>query len=667
MPFWWRRRRKPWYGRYRYRRRFQRNKTRHKRRRRFTRRRNRYSTRRRRKRRYKVRRKRQKIILKQWQPESINKCKIVGFSTLVLGAEGRQFISWTNEASDFIPPKAPGGGGFGCELITLEWLYHEYLAHNNIWTRSNQYKDLCRYTGCEITLFRHPTTDFIVAYNIQPPFTINKLTYPDMQPQNMLLKKHHRVIFSKLTKPSGKLKVKLKIKPPKQMSTRWFFQKEFSDAGLVMLQASACNFRFPRISPLAQSQMVTVYYINEGFYPSPIWGQASSSPYYPVVTWTGTWKFTNKDAKPPYTDWTLKNNTWQQSEQGYYQSINRDGGWFDPHVLNAKTVKYNNSIIGNLPIHTARYNPNVDTGQGNVVYAVSILQSSYDPPQVQSDYVIRGQPLWMAFYGFWSWIKYTSKDKFFMDHYAFVVKSPAIRPITQTTAQKRYLFLDPEFIAGKLPWDEYLSDNIKKLWYPSCTKQTKTLNAFVECGPYIPRYTNITESTWELDYKYKFYFKWGGPQVTDKAVDDPQYQPDYPVPGVFKQTVQISDPKTLETETMLHEWDFRRGFVTQTALKRMSENFESETDNESYDSTAPRKRLKVTKEIPQINQKEEEIKACLQQLCEKSTCQETPETLQQLIEQQQQQQKQLKLNLLKLLTHLKKGQRHLGLQTGLLE
>ena len=221
----------------------------------------------------------------------------------------------------------------------------------------------------------------------------------------------------------------------------------------------------------------------------------------------------------------------------------------------------------------------------------------------------------MAFYGFWSWIKYVSKDKFFYNHYVFVVISEAIKPISQNTAQKRYLFLDPSFIKGVLPWEEYLSENIKKFWYPKAMFQTEMLNAFVQCGPFIPRLTNIPESTWELTYSYNFYFKWGGPQVTDKPIDDPQYQPDYPIPRQQQQAVQISDPKTLKTETLLHEWDFRRGFVTQTALKRMSENFETETDIYSDESGTPKKRRRVTKEVPHLTQKKENLKTCLQELC----------------------------------------------------
>nr|UHK05375.1 MAG: ORF1 [Torque teno midi virus] len=663
MPFWWRRRRKPWFGRWRRRTRKRRYPQRRKRK--FYKRR-RYRTTSRRRRRRKVRRKKKKIPIQQWQPESIHKCKIVGFSNLVLGAEGCQYLCWTNEQPEYTQPKAPGGGGFGSEVITLEWLYKEWRAHNNIWTKSNKNKDLVRYTGCQIILYRHATTDFVFTYNRSPPFDITKFTYPDCQPQNILLRPHKRIIPSLLTKPWGKKYVKIKIKPPTQMITKWFFQANFADVGLVLLQASAANFRFPSIGPKAQNQMVTIYFLDLDLYNIPNWGQTRTDAWRPQSThqkWIFSYKTKTGETKtvtmpplhvvPPYD--TL-----------YATSISRDNGWWQKAILNAISIQRDGVAVANKPIYTARYNPNMDTGEGNIVYAVSILQSKWTPPTYQTEYEIVGQPLWMAFFGFFSFLKHISRDKAFDLHYMFVIKSPAIIPVT-VTKQDFYAFVDWDFINGQLPYEEYISDKVKAAWYPKATFQTVTINALVESGPFIPRYSNIPESTWELMYKYKFFFKWGGPQAPDEPVDDPKGKHTYPVPDTMHTTIQIGDPKKQTTESILHHWDFRRGIVTQTALKRMQENIQTDTDFQSDDSETPRKKRRLTKEMPYKDKEKETLQACLQDLCKESTCQETPQTIQQLIEQQQQQQRDLKHNLLQLLTHLKKQQRFLGLQTGLIE
>ncbi len=159
----------------------------------------------------------------------------------------------------------------------------------------------------------------------------------------------------------------------------------------------------------------------------------------------------------------------------------------------------------------------------------------------------------------------------------FVVKCDALRPIRQATSQKYYPLIDRDFVFGKLPWDEYLDANSKRLWFPTAEKQVGIINDIVCTGPYVPKFYNKPDSTWQLNYKYQFFFKWGGPQTTDPAVEDPCTRNKYPTPDTLQKTIQISNPAKLSTESILHEWDFRRGFVTQTALKRMSENLQTDT------------------------------------------------------------------------------------------
>nr|UHK05371.1 MAG: ORF1 [Torque teno midi virus]UHK05424.1 MAG: ORF1 [Torque teno midi virus] len=663
MPFWWRRRRKPWYGKWRFRRRRRYNAPRRKRKF-YQRRRYRRTNRRRRK--YKVRRKKRKTIaIRQWQPESITKCKIIGFSNLVLGAEGTQYLCWTSQQEDYTQPKAPGGGGFGCELINLDWLYSEWVKHNNIWTKTNTNKDLVRYTGANIYFLRHPTIDFVIAYSLQPPFELTKFTYPDIQPQNLLLRKRKRIILSLASKPHGKRFVKVKIRPPKQMITKWFFQHQFSGYGLVQLSAAAATFRHPNIGPKSQNQMVTIYFLDTTIFNRPNWAQAQEDAWTPAGTHrTWTFEYQVKGQTQPKTVQMPPSTPQDPYKTKYATSISRDYGWWQKAILNSTKVTIDGTQYSNRTVYSARYNPNEDTGQGNAVYLVSLLQSKWTAPS-DDRLVIVGQPLWMCMYGLYSYYQDLLKDKNFNTHYMFVIRSPAIKPIT-VSRQDFYPFIDWDFINGVLPWEEYLSEKIKATWYPQATFQTTTINALVESGPFVPRLTNIPDSTWELVYKYKFFFKWGGPQTHDDHVQDPKHQPDYDTPDTLHQTIQIGDPKKQTPESIIHEWDYRRGFITQTALKRMSENIQTDTDFQSDDSASPRKKRKVSKKMPITSQKEENIKKCLLSLCQEET-QETPENLQELIQQQQQQQHLLKRNLLQLLTHLKQQQRYLSLQTGILD
>lgn len=582
---------------------------------------------------------------------------------------------YTNEIANYLPPKSPGGGGFGCEIITLQYLYEQYLQRNCIWTKTNQYSDLCRYTGGKITLYRHPTLDFIFSYKIQPPFTIDKDTYLNIHPQLQLLSRRHRVILSKATQPKGKLKHTIKFKPPKELSTKWFFQNDFSHTPLIQLNAAVADLQYVTMGCCNVSQMSTFYALNsEHFFKESTWGQFSAAPYRPYSTMSlpMTFVYTEKGGKEG--KYVIDQNTFPIGTGGYTASVSRLKGWFNNRVLLAKAVyqgDYSSQTpdptkkLATLPIVTMRYNPIEDTGAGNEVWLASIFHGAYDKPQVTPDYIIKGYPLYLAFYGYYNFLLQTSNDKGIMFSHMFIVKSPALRPLQSSTGQTFYPILDWDFLNGKLPYDEYIGDNDSRKWYPTVESQLVSINNFVQSGPYIPRLENIKNSTWELRYKLTMYFKWGGPQVTDPPIDDPEHKKDYPTPGGLQQTLQIADPKKQKPETMFHEWDYRRGFITAAAIKRMSENLETDSSIQSDDSETPKKKRKTTKELPYLLKKEEKLKKCLQELSEKNIYQESQD-LQVLIQQQQQQQQQLKSNILELLRDLKANQRFIGLQTGLL-
>lgn len=660
MPFWWNRRRKPWYTTRRYRRRI----TWPKRRKRYYRRRkNRRFTRRRRRRRRakKVRRKKQQIFIKQWQPDSIVKCKIKGLGCLVAGAEGRQSFCYTNELSNYPQPKAPGGGGFGCEVFSLKYLYDEWVAHRNIWTRSNEYKDLCRYTGTKIILYSHPTTDFVFSYTTMPPFNIEKDTYSDFHPVKMLLSRHHKVILSRKSHPTGKLRHKIKIKPPKQMITKWFFQKEFAKFGLFQMQASAINLGFAYFGPNTQSQLLTLTALNTKFYTNASYGKTTSDPYKPYNTYPIKGLDFYYDRNRPESKITVKVG----STTTYLDTVNYTKGFFQKAVLNAWKVTQAESTTQTLylPVTLIRYNPALDTGENTRIWLTSIHSDTWEAPQ-DKDLIMVGRPLWMAFFGFWNWIQKAKMTKDYFSSHIFVVASDAIRRITHSD-QKVFPLIDFDFTQGKLPYDEFLTDQKKQLWYPTAENQVVSINSIVETGPYIPKYSNLRESTWELKYSYTSFFKWGGPEIQDTPVQNPGKQGDYDVPDKQLQTIQVSDPLKESCKAMLRAWDYRRGIVTTTALRRMQENLSVSETDQSDCSEPPKKKKKITAQLRNPQEENQEIQACLHSLFEESTCQDPQASLQQLIHHQQQQQEKLKLNVIHLLTDLKRKQRLMLLQSGL--
>jgi hypothetical protein len=362
MPFWWARRRRPWFGTWRKRRytrrNYYKNRRRRRRPRRFTRR------RRRRRRRYKVRKKKQKITLQQWQPDRIVKCKIIGYNYLVCGAEGNQFRCYTDDKHNYGQPRAPGGGGFGCEQYTLEHLYNEWTAHRNVWTTSNDYTDLVRYTGCQFIFYRHPDTDFAIFYDRQPPFKLTNRTYLETHPLNILLRKRHKVVRSLKYSKNKKPYVKVKIKPPKQMITKWFFQPDFASVELLKLAGAACNFGYSLYGPNTQSPNLTLYALNTDFYQIHNWAQliAQTQPYlpYPGIPHTKGNYLTFK--------YGSKGQTVNGVTEDYKSSISYEKGWFQPGILQAWEVDDPKTHRTHTrPVSICRYNPEEDNGKGNRV------------------------------------------------------------------------------------------------------------------------------------------------------------------------------------------------------------------------------------------------------------------------------------------------------------
>ena len=213
------------------------------------------------------------MTVQQWQPEYINKCKIIGLGILVLGCEGKQMDCFTTDKFKYVPPKVPYGGGFGVENYTLEYIYREYTFHNNIWTKSNILQDLCRFLHCKLVFYRHSETDFVVAYSRQPPHDLNKWTYPGTHPHQLLLQKHHKIIFSRASIPNGKYKKVIHIKPPKQMLSKWFFTKPFSKYSLFLLQGAAVNFRYSYLSASNENMLVSLLSLNPQFFQNLDWAQ----------------------------------------------------------------------------------------------------------------------------------------------------------------------------------------------------------------------------------------------------------------------------------------------------------------------------------------------------------------------------------------------------------
>jgi len=573
---------------------------------------------------------------------------------------------------EYTRSKYPGGGGFAIQTYSLKFLYDQWLLRNNIWTRTNKHKDLCRYLKVKFDFYRHPETDFIIWYDRQPPYNLDKTTHMNFHPYMLLQRKNKIILLSQTSNPKGKLKKSKTIKPPKQMLTKWFFTEQFCNYDLLMLSAAAASFRYPRIGCCNENRTMTLYCLNTKFYTETNWAQRVTHPNYykPYSTiatdlyfWSGNY---NKPTKyNPTTEIT------KSTVDPYYASINKDTGYFTSRVLKAFNVTKgeSGSTQRPLPLVLGRYNPSADDGKGNVIFLQNVIAGHWALPTKTDDWKIENVPLWLAFWGYWDFLEQKYTKSIFTSH-MFVIKSKYIETSQTELEQTYWAFLDPEWIDGKNPYDSPITSTERTLWYPTCEAQTKTINAICCTGPYVPKLENQLKSTWELPIKYSFHFKWGGPQVQDQVIDDPTKKGRYDVPDTIKEAVQVIDPTKNIAATMFHQWDYRHGCITSTAIKRMQSNLPTDSSLESDSDTEPaRKKRRVQPLLHDPQKKTEKIQKCLLSLCEESTCQEEEkeQDLLKLIQQQRQQQHHLKQQLLTLIKDLKAKQRLLQLQTGVLE
>nr|UHM26536.1 MAG: ORF1 [Torque teno midi virus] len=651
MPFYWRRRKRWWW---RNNRRYKTRRWGRYRNRRFRQRKRRRPARRRRRRRKKVRRKLKKIPVKQWQPQFITRCKIRGMQLFVLGAQGKQCLCYTDERYGWTPPKAPGGGGFSHELYTLQWLFHEYEEGNNVWTRSNATKDLLRYGGCKIKLFRHAKTDFIVYYNRDPQKELDKYQYCFCHPKELLLRKHTRILHSKQYKNYRKNYITIFIKPPRKLQTNWYFMSDFAPRPLLTLTIAAADLTYSYISCCDTNRLLSLYTINTQYYQHPNWGKNTGNiPFEPYST-------VKKQFTVVYENGKTKEFNFNQ--RTYPTSVEYSTGWFQSDLLKAWQIKTQNVI----PIGAMRYNPKVDDGKGNAIWLKHITQDNYDKPRTDKALILEELPLWQLLYGFLSYAQKAKPTENILTDYILCIQSPAIYPFT--TQHDVHIPIDSTFINGKGPFEETLTAKQKELWFPTVQHQQQSINNIVMCGPFIPKYNRDRESTWDLHGFYNFYFKWGGDEIQNQEVNDPTKQVTYDTPNYLSEAIQISNPAQQLPTTLVHSWDIRRGLITPAAFRRIQQNLPIDETLSTAAEEPPKKKKKYNNAVPYQEQETKEIQECLQKLFEQDTYQEpqNQQELLQLIQQQQQQQQLLKYNLLQLIADLKSQQKKLQFHTGLL-
>nr|UGV34558.1 MAG: ORF1 [TTV-like mini virus] len=598
--------------------------------------------RRRRRRKYRVRRKLRTLPLKQWQPSHINKLCIKGLFCLFQmhkAKYNRNFNQWETR----IPLEGlPNGGGFTIARFTLQALFEQHEKAHNVWTKSNKNFPLFRYTGCVIKVYRPLFTDLVIKFQTCYPMSSSKLMYTGSQPSIMMMTKGSKIIRCKTNAPNAKPYKKFRLPPPQQMTNKWYFQQDQHNTGLLLIQASAASLDEYYTSIHADSSTITLKSLNtkifknlnfanyplaKGYSPNDkfhLWAANADNPQMKDLIWLGQGKLYNRGetlGQQNGTTFKAKYETYMSDPRKWGNVFHKDylhqsvdlyftqqapaqmfAGHLEEWQETTKITEKGWTKVTQELFFTIRYNPFTDKGYNNNIYILPNWKDNENlEPDPDIDLQNPGFPNWLSCFGFVDYLLKLEKKSQLTTHYIIIHKSDYFSPTLPY-----YIFVDDFFLKGdstdlegRLDWD-----NIN--WYPMINHQEETLNTLALCGPGAPKPHDIKLN--EAKIEYRFYFKVGGCAPPVEKVADPAKQPTFITPNNILDTNSLQSPEQ-PIESFLYQFDWRRDQITETAAKRITQDFSTSkylfTDAKTTGTAVP---LHKTQEKELLSSEEEETK-----------------------------------------------------------
>lgn len=625
--------------------------------------------RRRRRRRYRrrnywVRRKKLlKIKLKQFQPYTIRKCRVKGLKCLFQGSADRLIYNYWQYPTSIVPEKTPGGGGWGLLVFSLASLFEDYEKIQNYWTQSNAGLPLVRFLGAKLTFYQHPTMDYVVEIDRCWPMVDTPLKHANCHPQRMLMGKKSLIIPSQETKRLRHGKRKIFVPPPAQITNQWYFQREVCNTKLLMIAATACDLKNYYLGKNWESNNITLYSLNtyqfknhnfqhpsetSGYKPKPniyLYSLRNGSTSFPtskeVLIYLGDSE-EYKAGKPGKVGTpNITREDWGSPFYTHYMQGDIPVYYSTKPPTDTNAFKDQQTIRQNLteihgPLYTeCRYNPDRDTGKGNVIYFLNnysgVGDNAWDEPQDPNS-KITGLPLWVAIWGWSDWIKKLNQLPRLEDDQILCIKSPFITPPLPC-----YVFLDDSFLQGQNPYANPLSGKYPLHYYPQLNWQRQSEETLGECGPGVCRFDH--SQAVQAKMGYQFLLKFGGCPSTLEKIYDPCSQPTWPTTSNISEGYEIQNPAT-DPSSIFNTWDVRRDIITMPAIKRLKTN--KETDETILLSTGSKSSPSAV--LLQTHQETEDSS---------SSEEEEEKTLQSKLLRLRDKQRQLNKHLLKLIKNTK--------------
>nr|UGV34302.1 MAG: ORF1 [TTV-like mini virus] len=560
-----------------------------------------------------VRRKLSKIIVKQYQPETIRKSCIRGIQALLITNQKRLANNFRDYENSFIHHNEPGGGGYSITKYNLDAFYEQHLKVRNWWTNTNRNLPLCKYLGCSLKLYKSENVDYVCSYFTCYPMVNTLALTNSCCPGIQLMNPDSIIVPSKRTEPKGKPYKRVKIRPPAQLESKWYFTQDLAKTGLLLFTCTACSLDHYFISSSAESNNVGFKSLNTKYINRHNFGSTTTYGWIPYIEGTNQKTFwAHKNAAPAteqiqnlfFKDLIYLGNasTYQigdtvetkwisSSNNTYFDSYKNWGNIFWQGYINGEalllvctesnweTIKtWAKDKTKKLTTDTkftklteplwlyCRYTPETDTGIGNQSYILPNVRDdkNWDPPT--SENLKHGNfPLWIMFFGWLDWLR---KGKFVIhmdEFYTIVFKCPFITPKLDY-----YVPMDDSMFENRSPYQPEPGDIVPSdtnNWNPHVRFQQVTLENICACGPGTAKFPHGTKSV-EAKCYYKFYFKFGGCPPKMEQVENPTTQGKWPIPGTEQQIYSLQSP-SLPPESLLYRFDTRQDLITKRAAKRI--------------------------------------------------------------------------------------------------
>nr|UGV36565.1 MAG: ORF1 [TTV-like mini virus]UGV42406.1 MAG: ORF1 [TTV-like mini virus] len=548
-------------------------------------------------------RKKQKLLylpLKQWQPQYIRKLTVSCTLPLFITTHSRVGNNMTPYLETIAPHFVPSFGGFSVNQMTLNSLYALFTKGRAWWSQSTEDYPLIRFLGTKVQLFRADNFDYIVCIHNCYPMRSTLETFQACQPSMMLIQKGRKLIRCKKSNNFKKPYKKFFVHPPAQFKNQWFFQKDIGDNPLIMWRASAASFDRVYLASNAISTSVGFTSLNPAMWQMHNWIQPSQTTgYHPKE---GVYLYSYSDTTKNWqtvtlskliylgnsNDYQLGEPMGQKAQWAQYMDKKKWGNPFHPLYLSGTQIvliaskppnqltesKEDTTTLQDAGLTTpaeplliqCRYNPFADKGAENALYLVNCLTADaqwHEPADPKL--ITKNLPLWLATWGFIDFQKLSGTAQKVELNYVLGFHTHYINPKDLSI----YVPLDDDFLNGNSPYRprNNITPQDKETWHPKLYFQTRTYNEICACGPYtIKLPINVSA---EAHCKLSFLFKVGGCAQPTKDIKNPEDQPTFPIPRNLIAPNSLQSPAT-NLQNFLWNFDWRRGFLTQKAAKRIT-------------------------------------------------------------------------------------------------